>query len=437
VSAKPQPLGKLSSKALVPYLYDSNGWYRDMAQRLLVERKDLSVVDQLKSVVRRPHILGKLHALWTLDGLKANDKSLLMEALKDSADIVSNTAIRMLEPFADNTFGDEMIRMLPSASNKQLLQLVLSARYLSPTQSFPIYKYALEAQHPKVNSSDEPGESDSDLAANVIKDAVLSGLEGKELAFTRALFTQLKWEQPGRFGFMVFNDLATAITKRRDPNEISELFSFVNKYEGASIMIHAIVTQGLGKWQPLKLASKPAIPSKTGEQLVKVIDNMFEWPGHKVDVNAVKSTAKLSPDEQELFAKGRQQYLSVCAGCHGNNGEGVKRMAPPLAGSEWVLGDQRRLTLLVLHGIEGPLEVAGKRYETPEILPTMPSHTTMDDGNILSILIYIRNEWGNDAGGVSRRTVGRLRHTTQGRIQPWTAKGLDEHMKKIDTVKIN
>jgi hypothetical protein len=65
----------------------------------------------------------------------------------------------------------------------------------------------------------------------------------------------------------------------------------------------------------------------------------------------------------------------------------------------------------------------------------MPSHSTMDDGAITSILVYIRNEWGNDAGGVERRTVGRLRHTTQGRVVPWTVKELNEHMIRIDTVK--
>jgi mono/diheme cytochrome c family protein len=226
--------------------------------------------------------------------------------------------------------------------------------------------------------------------------------------------------------------LATAIVKRRQPNEISELLSMNNP-----AIINAVTIQGRGKWSPLALRSKPRFPTTINQQQATILDNMFSWPGHAVDVNAIKSTAKLTEDEQKLFAAGRQQFLSVCAGCHGNNGEGMQRMAPPLVGSEWVLGDERRLALLVLHGIEGPLEVAGKRYEAPAILPVMPSHSTMDDSNITSILIYIRNEWGNEAGGVKRRTVGSLRHTTQGRVQPWTASELNKHMEKIDTVKNN
>jgi hypothetical protein len=72
--------------------------------------------------------------------------------------------------------------------------------------------------------------------------------------------------------------------------------------------------------------------------------------------------------------------------------------------------------------------VGGKVYDIPEILPVMPSHSTMDDAAITAIMTYIRNEWGNSASPVSRRTVGVTRHTTQGRVVPWTPKELNEHM---------
>ncbi len=403
VNGKATTLSNLSSKQLVDSLRSNNGWTRDMAQRLLVERKDVSVLDDLRR-------MNNIHALWTMDGLGVRDNEYLLKALNDSSEAVSINAIRLLE---GSVVGDELTKMLPEASDKQLLQLTLSARYLDNKHAFNIYKYTLERL---------------DTPVALIPDAVISGLSGKELAFTKSLLADNYDDE------IVLEALATAIVKRRDPKEIGELLAINN-----DAIFNAIKIQGRGNWKPLTLKSRPAIltTAANNEQRTTIIAEMFSWPGHTAKVEALKSTAKLNADEQKLFASGRQQYLSVCAGCHGNNGEGIKRMAPPLTGSEWVLGDERRLALLVLHGIEGPLEVAGKRYETPEILPVMPSHSTMDDDNITSILIYIRNEWGNEAGGVNRRTVGRLRHTTQGRVQPWTAPLLDEHMKKIDTVKIN
>ena len=96
-----------------------------------------------------------------------------------------------------------------------------------------------------------------------------------------------------------------------------------------------------------------------------------------------------------------------------------------------MLGDERRLSLIVLHGIEGPLDVAGKRYNEPEILPVMPAQFTLDNNVIAAILTYIRNEWGYQAGAVSANTVGEMRLTHQGRLLPWTEDGLNEHMEEI------
>ena len=108
----------------------------------------------------------------------------------------------------------------------------------------------------------------------------------------------------------------------------------------------------------------------------------------------------------------------------------MKRMAPPLVGSEWVLGDEKRLALVILHGLEGAVEVAGRKYDAPDILPVMPSHSTMDDGAIRAVMTYIRNEWGNQAPAIQPRLVGKTRHTSQGRVQPWTPAELNDYIEK-------
>ena len=51
-------------------LADPDAWWRETAQRLLIERHDREVVPALKALVRdRPTALGRFHALWTLDVL--------------------------------------------------------------------------------------------------------------------------------------------------------------------------------------------------------------------------------------------------------------------------------------------------------------------------------------------------------------------------------
>ena len=67
-------------------------------------------------------------------------------------------------------------------------------------------------------------------------------------------------------------------------------------------------------------------------------------------VRLTTDVSELTEKEKQQFAMGRKFYLSTCSACHGNDGEGLNRFAPPLKGSEWVLGDEKRLALIVLHG---------------------------------------------------------------------------------------
>ncbi len=157
---------------------------------------------------------------------------------------------------------------------------------------------------------------------------------------------------------------------------------------------------------------------------------MFEWPGHVADASSIQTKNPLNESDQKQFVLGRQLYLTTCSGCHGLDGAGLSRFAPPLVGSDWVLKDEKRLVLILLHGIEGPVEVNGKLYDTPDILPIMPAHSTLDDGSISSILTYIRNEWSNTASPISAGTVGTTRITSQGRVVPWTAAELNKHIQE-------
>jgi mono/diheme cytochrome c family protein/glucose/arabinose dehydrogenase len=84
--------------ALVRHLEHANGWWRDTAQRQLVLRQDKSVAPALREMTRRsPSLLGRIHALWTLEGLEALDAGLLREMFKDANPPVRVQAIRASE----------------------------------------------------------------------------------------------------------------------------------------------------------------------------------------------------------------------------------------------------------------------------------------------------------------------------------------------------
>ena len=92
------PFAHASSAQLVEALSDANGWRRDTAQRLLVERGPRGVVpDLVKLASGAVDWRTRLHALWTLDGLDAIQPETVAAALQDRSRDVRVSAIRLAE----------------------------------------------------------------------------------------------------------------------------------------------------------------------------------------------------------------------------------------------------------------------------------------------------------------------------------------------------
>ncbi len=101
-------LARLDTAGLVAALDSPNGWQRDTAQRLLVERQDKVAVEALKRLsVEATNPKVRLQALCTLDGLDQLAPELLKSAFRDPHPAVREQAVRLAEKFAD-TFDFEM-----------------------------------------------------------------------------------------------------------------------------------------------------------------------------------------------------------------------------------------------------------------------------------------------------------------------------------------
>ena len=114
---------------------------------------------------------------------------------------------------------------------------------------------------------------------------------------------------------------------------------------------------------------------------------------------------------------GKQVFATTCAACHQASGLGVEGTYPPLAGSEWVTGDDGKLVRIVLHGLTGPVEIAGETYSGA--MP--PWGGVLKDPEVAAVLTYIRGAWGNKAAPVTEARVASIRAATAARKTPWTA----------------
>jgi len=86
------------TRELCRELANPNAWWRQTAQRLLIERQDATAVPLLKSALRSSHsAVQGLHALYTLDGLGALDDAQIKRALTDKHSSVREHAIQLAE----------------------------------------------------------------------------------------------------------------------------------------------------------------------------------------------------------------------------------------------------------------------------------------------------------------------------------------------------
>lgn len=115
-----------------------------------------------------------------------------------------------------------------------------------------------------------------------------------------------------------------------------------------------------------------------------------------------------------------------CAACHQRDGRGVAGNYPPLDGSRWVSGPAEPLAALLLHGLQGEIEVQGVVYDQ-----VMPRWSHLSDSQIAAVLTYIRSAWSNDAPPVAPELVASIRAATGDRSQPWTSAALDEFASSV------
>src|SRR5947209_7429650 len=83
-------------------------------------------------------------------------------------------------------------------------------------------------------------------------------------------------------------------------------------------------------------------------------------------------------DLKASIARGKDLYVTFCLSCHGDNGEGMEGLYPPLAKSDYMMNDTKRSIRQVLFGVEGEMTVNGKVYNTPMAPIDMNDEQTSD-----------------------------------------------------------
>ena len=152
--AAPQPHMLSEQPAqLVRHLDNPNGWWRDMAQQLLVLRQDKSVVPTLRRMAQRDTMLvARFHALWTLEGLGALDVPLIESQLADAQPRMRIQALRASETLykrGDTALARSYRRLAKDADPDVAIQALLTMNTLRVPDAAAVVRAAVASNSPR------------------------------------------------------------------------------------------------------------------------------------------------------------------------------------------------------------------------------------------------------------------------------------------------
>ena len=419
-----EKLSDKSNEELVGYIHSENGWYRDRAQWLIADRNAKEVIPLIEDIIEdtTTSYTARIHSLWILHHLGYNQSDIYFKVLGDPSDKVRALAIRLIEwearknPDLERKLGQWMLSNWKNQSSMVALQIALSVGSLNDEMIQTLVPLMIKDYY----------------HLPLMRDALMSSILDFEPNVLNHLWDQPDWQEKDPNKAIMLEILSASIMKSMDSIEIKSLLSKLNvapayfDWKEESLlngMSYSISESKTQVTEIPRIVSDSAFYDKELIQSIRKLSHALSWPGKPERIVEKSEKGELAIDP-EVYLSGRQQYINICAGCHGNDGKGMERFAPPLRNSEWVLGSEKRLTLILTHGMQGPVTVAGKEYDIPVIMPEMPSFSNLDGEKMASIMTYIRNEWGHKASPVDPGSVGKYRIRNQGKIEPWTQEEL-------------
>ncbi|MGA1606992.1 MAG: PVC-type heme-binding CxxCH protein [Planctomycetota bacterium] len=415
------PVVRVSDAATaVALLSHPNGTVRDLAQRRLVRRpaEARSHLGEIVDLARHGTSLARVHALWTLEGIGALDRHSVLLAVTDADPMLRAQGAQLLGAWLASAEGDAVAVGVAAhraaAESDPQVQLQLAFALGRVDHGRAAFRAAADEGRVQllVRGAADPR----------LRDAVLAGQAGAEVAFAAMLAADSRFAEPAQGYAEVFTRLADCVFRAREDGEMRGLLGLAantpHAWQRQALLAGVEAALPRKGTRKIAMAGRPAsldALTALGDPKVDGVLARFE---ESVDFVADAGAASLSAAQQARFDAGAAQYAVHCTPCHQTHGQGLEGLAPPLAGSEWVLGAPEVLARIVLQGLTGPIEVAGRRYE----YATMPDHGKLTDEELAAILTYVRRAWDNQAAPVEPATVEGVR--AEPRTTPWTAAAL-------------
>ena len=206
-------------------------------------------------------------------------------------------------------------------------------------------------------------------------------------------------------------------------------FSFIydlsSKYKDNVIVQEAILSGSEGVMSALKLKLEEKDNLKNTDLDVLAAASLERQENNRP--NYIYSTQIARADSR---TNGAILFRQICASCHSSSGEGIRGLAPPLVGSEYISNHLEQLGLIILHGLKGPLLINGEVYDNNHQMPGLKYNKSLSDKDISDIISYVTNAFSVNPKGLKPEKIKELRDVSPKDGMEYTEKELFEQIGK-------
>ncbi len=99
------------------------------------------------------------------------------------------------------------------------------------------------------------------------------------------------------------------------------------------------------------------------------------------------------------YSGGSLVYQQHCQNCHGDKGQGLQSLIPPLNDSTYLKNNKTKLACFVKNGLEGKVTINGRTFDD------QMQGDDLSPLEIAKVLTYITNSYGNKLGTINLEQV--------------------------------
>jgi len=283
--------GDESPQEWVKHLASKNNWWRNNAQRLLVTAQSQEVIPDLEEMAKNQDSAeGRLHALWTLEGLKGLSTDLIINALNDREAGVRENAIKLAEMHLSesNELIAALLKLKADPNARVRFQLLCTLGFIETPEAAQVAEELLF----------------QDLSDEWVQIAALSASSSKNTPLLRTVLKRYDKDVPA-YGSLI-RRLTAMITANENEGEAEKLLQSALNLSGDKGW-EAPVLDGIA--DGIKRNEKNEQPLSL--YLEKIVLAFFEHPDANLRKSALNLIKTMDFKDEALLKSSMDKAMSI------------------------------------------------------------------------------------------------------------------------------